>query len=77
MKTTTSMQQPMFLYSPLPLTTSWGESRQRIVAKPRALPPLTLSTDELTATKPEIVCSGVLALCFLYTFFHCFALLAS
>ena len=77
MKNSTTMQPSIFVHSPLPLTTSWGETRQPLAAKPRVLLPPTASTDELGASKPEIVCSGVLVLCFFYTLFHCFVQLAS
>ena len=77
MKNSTSMQQPMFIYSPLPLTTSWTENRRALATKPRVLSPWTATTDEFGASKPEIVCGGVLALCFFYTLFHCLVQLAS
>ena len=79
MKAMTSSHNSMFLHAPLPLSSSWGETRQQIRRAPRALPQpsLSLSTDELAASKSEIVCGGVLAMCFFYTLIHLVAQLAA
>ena len=76
MKATNAMHNPMFLHAPLPLTASWGENRQQ-VRRPQALPLPTLSTDELAASKPELVCGGILGMCFFYTLFHLFLQMAA
>ena len=78
MKITASLSHPMFIHPPLPLTTSWGESRtQRRRRQPLALSVPALSTDALAASKPEIVCGGILGLCFFYTLCHVFMQLAA
>ena len=73
MKNVTSLHHSMFLHAPLPLTATWSESRQPSRRpQPRVLSvPASLSTDDLAASKPEIVCGGILAMCFFYTLFHC------
>ena len=77
MKFPTTMQNSMFIHHPFPPTTSWHEDRRFAVKQPRVLSEPTLSTDELAATKPEIVCSGILGLCLFYTLIHCLAQLAA
>ena len=67
------MHSSMFLHAPLPLTTTWGENRQQVRRQPRAVALPNLSTDELAASKAEVVCGGILAMCFFYTLVHCVA----
>lgn len=77
MKATASFHQPMFFDAKLPLTGTWGTTRERVIhRKPSAVRPSGLSTDEFDATKQEIVCGGILGLCALYTFAQCFIQLA-
>ena len=77
MKMTTSMHHSLFIQTPLPRSTSWSESRRTHRRQPRTLNVTTLSTDALAASKPEIVCGGVLGLCFFYTLCHVFMQMAS
>ena len=73
MKAIASIHSPVFLDSPLPTTASWKEVSQRFRRQARAVNHPVLNTDELVAaSKQEVVCSGILALCLLYTLGHCF-----
>ena len=73
MKAIASIHNTVFLDSPLPTTPSWKEVTERFRRQPRAVSDPVLNTDELAAaSKQEVVCSGILGLCLLYTLGHCF-----
>lgn len=68
MKATNSMQTGLYFNSTLPLSSGWGETRQRIKRVRPTLPDFTLDADQLAAaSKQEIICAVILALCLLYT----------
>ncbi len=76
MKVTASIHNPLFFNSTLPISGTWGTTSQRIARRRPAAERSSLNTDDLNATKQEIVCGGILGLCALYTFAHCFLQLA-
>ena len=77
MKAITSMPHSLFIDAPLSFSASQGESRQPRRRQPRALNVPTLSTDALAASKPEVVCGGILGLCLFYTLCHVFMQMVS
>lgn len=75
MKSTATISDAFF-FSPAPTTLAWGEKSQRIRRPARLKHFAKTSPEEFAASKQEIVCSGILAMCLLYTFGYCFAQLA-
>ena len=77
MKAISPSHASMFLHTSFPRTITWGENRQPSRRQPRALDLPNPSTDDLAASKPEIVCGGILAACFFYTLLHLIAQMAA
>lgn len=77
MKSIASLHSTAFFSPSLPMAGTWNQNRRRTVRPAPHLPlRFALDTDELAASKQEVVCGGILALCLFYTLAQVVAQLA-